>query len=105
MNISNNKVIDLIELLEVLRVALARIGATYAKDEDKLAKALCYFIIDYQLFKKVSSVCKNLISEVESNDDMNKQLEDFFDDIEYWKLPDEISNEMLSELIKRNKPE
>lgn len=105
MNIEDEKLIDLIGFLETLRVAIARIGAIYAKDEDKLAKALCYFIIDYQLFGKVSSACKYLISEAESHDGLNKKLEAFLEHIEYWKLPDNISSEALSELIKRNKSE
>ena len=105
MNIEDEKLIDLIGLLETLRVAIARIGAIYAKDEDKLAKSLCYFIIDYQLFGKVSSVCKYLINEAESSDELNKKLETFFEHMEYWKLPDDISSESLSELIKRNKSE
>ena len=90
----------LVEFTEIMRVTLAKLGAKYAKEPEKLAISTCYFMIDYNVFKKLNKL-QNFLIELGSEDDAIKQkLDILFEDLQYWDTYRDFELANLAQLMQ-----
>ena len=100
MELDKNDAVRIIEYLEVIRTSLAKIGARYPDDPDELAKAICYFVLDFDVFKKISVSHRILVDAAENDEGSRVILNDVFENMSYWDVPQFISINDIGNKIK-----
>ena len=98
MEINENDAIKITEYMEIIRTSLAKIGSMYFDDPESLAKAICYFCLDYDVFKKVSTAYRIMVDAIENNEKAMIILDHTFENMAYWNIPQSIS---MDDIVKK----